>query len=528
MSLISYSKKQKSERLFMGSRRVIFLIILVLASLAGTRIFYCYAQSEQNQSYQAIVEDISGAKYFPAVKEALSKAEESIYMVMYFVGFNPNNKNSQVNGLVDELVSAHKRGVKLKVILDQGIDFSGDERGVRRWEIQRRNTAAFSYLRQQGIEVYYDTLSTITHAKAIVIDEEIVITGSTNWSDSSLQKNWETSCLIRSKELAQQFLKYFSQISIDNEVSDFNEKRKSGVRLNPIFLKDPALAARMLRTFDTTAFDLYLFLLKSYDGNPEGKIGIDYKNLTSSLGLDKRLSFVSSRDVLVRALARLDQRYQLIVRQKQVPRPPLVALLNYPLKEPYILSQEDYFSIPKEYWLYGWDKLLSIPEKFCLLMNLYKTNVMCGPIWSGYMGDLTKEFNISWSSLKRGMQGLRKLNIIEIQYPEYPKGGGFAGRGISYIRLHELYSPEVLKKEKDTLAKLYGKEQFEKAQSYAQVIYKGNDIQAIEDIIKKIKVYGVAKVGRAFRIVSRMAPDNPKRIYEYAVGILETESGDQK
>ena len=140
------------------------------------------------------------------------------------------------------------------------------------------------------------------------------------------------------------------------------------------------------------------------------------------------------------------------------------------------------------------------------------------------MGDLTREFNISWSTLKRGMQGLRKLNIIEIQYPEYPEGGGFAGRGISYIRLHNLYSPEVLKKEKDKLAQLYGREQFEKAQRYAQIIYKGNDIQAIEDIIKKIKEYGVAKVDRAFRIVSQMAPDNPKRIYEYVVGILQTEA----
>jgi hypothetical protein len=205
-----------------------------------------------------------------------------------------------------------------------------------------------------------------------------------------------------------------------------------------------------------------------------------------------------------------------------------VVLLNYPHQQPYALPQEGYFSIPKDYWLYGWDKLLSMPEKFCFLLNLYKTNIMSNPVWGGYMGELVREFNISWSTLKRGMQGLRKANIIEIQYPEYPEEGGFAGRGIFRIRLHKLYSPEVLKREKDKLAKLYGNEQFEKAQSYAQVIYKGNDIRIIEDIIKLIREYGLVKVGRAFQIVSRMASDNPKRIYEYVEGILETESGDKK
>ena len=441
----------------------VFSLSLALIFVVCTGIFYSYAAD----SYQASVEDISGNKYFPAVKEALSEAEKSINMAMYFVGFNPSNRESQVYALVEELVNAHKRGVKVKVILDQGIDFSGGERGVRRWEREQRNASLFVYLRQQGIEAYYDSLPTITHAKAIIIDEERVIVGSTNWSASSLQKNWETSCLIRSKELAQQFLKYFSQISINHEVSDFDEERKSGVRLNPVFLKDPSLAARMLRIFDETAFDLFLFLLKNFDGNPEARVGIDYENITSSLGLDKRLSFVSFRDRLVRTLARLDKRYQLIIREKQAPKPPLVILLNYPHKEPYALPQEGYFSIPQEYWLYGWDKLFSMPEKFCFLLNLYKTNVIGNRLWSSYMGDLTREFNISWSTLKRGMQGLRRLNIIEIQYPEE---GGFAGRGISYIRLHRLYSPDVFKKEKDNLSRLYGREQFEKAQKYADIM----------------------------------------------------------
>jgi phosphatidylserine/phosphatidylglycerophosphate/cardiolipin synthase-like enzyme len=310
-------------------KTITFSLILVLGVLIGTRVFSPYATEGQGLSPKGTVpatvtvEDLSGDKYFPAVKEALQNAEKSIYMAMYFVGFNPNDKGSHIYELVKELVDAYKRGVKVKVTLDQGIDFSAGERRQARWVIEQRNASLFIYLKEQGIEVYYDSLSTITHAKAIVIDEETVIVGSANWSESSLQKNWETSCLIKSKELAQQFLKYFSQISIDHEVSDFDEEKRSGVHLAPVFLKDPALAARMLRTFDETAFDLYLFLLKNYNGNPEGKVDIDYKNLTSNLGLDKKFSFVSSRDILVRTLARLDKKYQLVIRKKQPPIRPL-------------------------------------------------------------------------------------------------------------------------------------------------------------------------------------------------------------
>ena len=69
-------------------------------------------------------------------------------------------------------------------------------------------------LKKQGIEAYYDNLFVVTHSKAIVIDEEVVILGSANWTESSLKRNWEASCLIRSKELAKQLLKDFPELKL--------------------------------------------------------------------------------------------------------------------------------------------------------------------------------------------------------------------------------------------------------------------------------------------------------------------------
>jgi len=43
----------------------------------------------------------------------------------------------------------------------------------------------------------------------VVIDQKIVIVGSTNWTQSALERNIETKFLIQSPELAQSSLNYF-------------------------------------------------------------------------------------------------------------------------------------------------------------------------------------------------------------------------------------------------------------------------------------------------------------------------------
>ncbi len=118
----------------MRKYRLILFIILALA-LIPARIF----------CYQGEVEDISGSEYFPAVKKAITEAKESISMVMFKVGLRPYDENSSVYQLVEELVNAHKRGVKVVVILDQNIPFIGKE-NIDNWEIEGKNAWCYKRL----------------------------------------------------------------------------------------------------------------------------------------------------------------------------------------------------------------------------------------------------------------------------------------------------------------------------------------------------------------------------------------------
>ena len=111
--------------------------LIVIAIFAAIALFVF---PNRALAYQAGVENISSEKYFPVVKKALSEAKESIYMVMFVARLMPNDKSSSVYQLMDELVKAHNRGVKVTLILDQNIDFvnKSDE-----WEIEDKNAWSF-------------------------------------------------------------------------------------------------------------------------------------------------------------------------------------------------------------------------------------------------------------------------------------------------------------------------------------------------------------------------------------------------
>ncbi|MEW6101496.1 MAG: hypothetical protein AB1481_04305 [Candidatus Omnitrophota bacterium] len=122
------------------------------------------------------------------------------------------------------------------------------------------------------------------------------------------------------------------------------------------------------------------------------------------------------------------------------------------------------------------------------------------------------------------MSGLRKMNIIDMEYSNYSLEEGVIKRDPVRFLILGLYSPQLLNAQKEKLTHTYGAEQFKKAESYAEIVYKGNDIQVIEDIIKKTEEYGASEVDRAFKIVSEKISGNPLRSYKYVVGILQGES----
>jgi phosphatidylserine/phosphatidylglycerophosphate/cardiolipin synthase-like enzyme len=90
------------------------------------------------------------------------------------------------------LVDAHKRGVRVEVILDAS---------------QRTEKySAATFLANAKIPTFIDDKHAIAHNKIIIIDGETVITGSFNFTRAAEERNAENLVIIKSREFAKPYL----------------------------------------------------------------------------------------------------------------------------------------------------------------------------------------------------------------------------------------------------------------------------------------------------------------------------------
>jgi len=157
-------------------------------------------------SYGLPAEDVqlvTDAQYFEVAKKLIQEAKHSIQVMMFEMGYYDQYPNTPSNLLVKELMNATKRGVKVEVILEVK---EGEDRTAK------RNRHTGKVLSEGGVEVIYDPLFKTTHAKFMVVDGQLTLLGSTNWTYYALASNNEASVLIRSQELARAIIDYYNQV----------------------------------------------------------------------------------------------------------------------------------------------------------------------------------------------------------------------------------------------------------------------------------------------------------------------------
>lgn len=118
-----------------------------------------------------------------AIVQQINQAQREIKIMIY---------SFTSESVAVALLQAFNRGVDVEIIIDEGNDKS--------------RYSQTPLMRQNGIKVYVDGKEVIHHNKVIIIDQEIVITGSFNFSKAAEQSNAENLIILKSAELANIYL----------------------------------------------------------------------------------------------------------------------------------------------------------------------------------------------------------------------------------------------------------------------------------------------------------------------------------
>lgn len=159
--------------------------------------FLSFAASFQN------IQLVTDTNYFPVAKKLIQEAKSSIRVMMFEMVYYEKYPETPSNLLIKELIAARKRGVKVEVILE--VKENKDRTTLR-------NQQTGKILADGGVEVVYDSPFKTMHAKCLIVDEQLILLGSTNWTFYALTNNNEVSILLPSPELARALIDYFNQV----------------------------------------------------------------------------------------------------------------------------------------------------------------------------------------------------------------------------------------------------------------------------------------------------------------------------
>ena len=197
-------------------RRVIHISMISLLVLAA--MTSCASRSCQ-KAPAADAPDItilSNRDYFPVVHQLFQEAQQSIQVMMFSARYYtekprfagdiehvPGTPWSNTNVLLADLVNARERGVDVLVILDSS-----------NWNESNTelNQDFARLMAEEGVAVFMDDPAVTTHCKLIVVDDQLTVVGSTNWSYYALDQNNETSVLIHSPEINRDYREYFQEV----------------------------------------------------------------------------------------------------------------------------------------------------------------------------------------------------------------------------------------------------------------------------------------------------------------------------
>lgn len=148
----------------------------------------------------AFVTPLPGQTFIDSLVDTVNKTKSSIDIIQYEWYFYPGKPQCEIQRLNRTVLEKANSGIKMRVILNK----EGREQHLMAINMQ---TARF--LGEAGVVVKFGLTFPINHAKLWIFDDDAVILGSHNLSNRAVTVNNEVSALIKSREVAMEYRRYF-------------------------------------------------------------------------------------------------------------------------------------------------------------------------------------------------------------------------------------------------------------------------------------------------------------------------------
>jgi phosphatidylserine/phosphatidylglycerophosphate/cardiolipin synthase-like enzyme len=167
-----------------------------------------------------------------------------------------------LNSVRDALINAHKRGVRVRMVMES--------ENLERADPQK--------LKDAGIPILGDRREGLMHNKFIVVDNSEVWLGSMNFTDSGAYADNNTLMRIRSTEIAEDYAREFEEMFVDDKFGDeivaetpYPTVDIDGTRIDVYFSPDDGAQAVISGLLENAQDSIY-FMAFSFTSNSLGEM----------------------------------------------------------------------------------------------------------------------------------------------------------------------------------------------------------------------------------------------------------------
>lgn len=122
------------------------------------------------------------------IEELIKSSQQSIEVAMY---------NFSLKSLAQELIQAKKRGLEVKVFLDE--------------EKSKDKSSEYKLLKKNGVDVILIGYTKL-HTKLAIFDKKVAVFGSSNWTKESFDKNYEIIVVSQQDDMLKKLNQFIKQL----------------------------------------------------------------------------------------------------------------------------------------------------------------------------------------------------------------------------------------------------------------------------------------------------------------------------